>query len=86
MSWRLILEEFSNIEGSIYIATDAFSCLDQIDHLNNTNPNNIKVELTLESLSEIFAWNNEDVLHSTSFRTIMRFQQKDEFVIDIAKE
>ena len=48
------------------------SCLDKIDCLNNTNSNNNKVEPTLESLSEHFALNEEDILHPTSFKTIMR--------------
>ena len=30
--------------------------------------------------------NKEDVLHPTSFKTIMRFQQKDKSLIEIAKE
>ena len=44
------------------------------------------MEPTLESLSENFALNNEDVLHSTSFKTIVRFQQNDKSLIEIAKE
>ena len=58
MKWRLILEQFSPeliyIKGSKNIASDALSCLDKRDNLNNTNSNyyNNKVEPTLESLSE----------------------------------
>ena len=48
------------------------SRLDKIDNLNDYNNNN-KVELTLESLSENVALNKEDVLHPTSFKTIMGF-------------
>ena len=33
-----------------------------------------------------FAINNEDILHPTSFITIMRFQQKDKSLIENAKE
>ena len=94
MRWRLILEEFSPeliyIKGSKNIVADALSRLDKIDNVNNTSSNNTnnnnKVEPTLESLSEHFALNKEDVLHPTSFKTIMRFQQKDKSLIEIAKE
>ena len=94
MRWWLILEEFSPeliyIKGSKNIVADALSRLDKIDNVNNTSSNNIdnnnKVEPTLESLSEHFALNKEDVLHPTSFKTIMRFQQKDKSLIEIAKE
>ena len=48
--------------------------------------NNNKVEPTLDSLSENFALNKEDVLHPTSFKTIMRIQQKDKSLIEMAKE
>ena len=37
-------------------------------------------------LSKNFALNKEDVLHPTSFKTIMRFQQKDESLIEKAKK
>ena len=36
----------------------------------------------MESLSEHFPLNKEDVLHPTSFKTIMRFQQKDKSLIE----
>ena len=88
MRWRLIIEEFSPalfyIKGSNNIVADALSRLDKIDYPNkssNESKNN-KVEPTLESLSENFALNKEDVLHPTSFKTIMRFQQKDKSLID----
>ena len=86
MRWQLILEQFSPeliyIKGSKNIVVDARSRLDIIDNLNNTNTysnnnNDKKFEPTLESLSENFVLNKEDVLHSSSFKTIMRFQQKD---------
>ena len=90
MRWRLFLEEFSPeliyIKGSKNIVEDALSRLDKINNLNNTNSNSNKVELTLESLSENFAWNDEDALHPTSFKTNMRFQQKDKSLIKIANE
>ena len=35
---------------------------------------------------KINALNKEDLLHPTSFKTIMRFQQKGKFLIEIAKE
>ena len=90
MRWQLILEEFSPeliyVNGYKNNVTDALSRLDKIDNLDNENNNN-KVEPTLESLSENFALNNEeDVLHPTSFKTIMRFHQKDKSLIEIAKE
>ena len=88
MRWRLILEELSPeliySQGSINIVADALSRLDKIDYLNNNNTNN--VEPTLESQSENFALNKEDVLHSTSFKTIMRFQQKDKSLIEITEK
>ena len=91
--WRLILEEFSPklifIKRSKNIVADALSRLynkDKIDNLNNTNSNNNIVGPTLESLSKNFALNKEDVLHPTGFKTIMRFQQKDKSLIEIAKE
>ena len=74
------------IKGSKPTVANALSRLDKIDNLKqNININN-KVEPTLESLSEIFALNKEDVLHPTSFKTIMRFQQKDNSLIEIAKK
>ena len=92
MRWWLEIEDISPeliyIKGSKNIVADALSRLDKIEHLNNTNSinNNNKVEPTLENLSEHFALNNEDVLHPTSFKTIMRFQQKDKSLIEIVKE
>ena len=89
MRWQLILEVFS--PKLIYIKdaknniADALSHLDKIDNLNNPNSDNNKVEPTLESLREMYALNNEDILCPTSFKTIMRFQQKDKFLIEIAK-
>ena len=83
MRWRLILEDFSPeriyIKGSKNIVADALSRIDKIDYLSKSSnkSNNNQVKPTLESLSENFALNNEDVLHPTSFKTIMRFQQKD---------
>ena len=71
------------MKGSKNIVADALSRLDIIDNLDkdntSTNSNNIhnKVEPTLESLSENFTLNKEDVLHPTSFKTIMRFHQQD---------
>ena len=86
MRWRLTLEEFSPeliyIKGSKNIVADTFSRLDDINNKNNDN----KVVPTLESLIEKVALNNEDVLHPTSYKTFMRFQQKDKSLIEIAKE
>ena len=45
-----------------------------------------QIKNILESLSENFALNREDGLHSNSFKTIMRFQQKGKSLIEIAKE
>ena len=89
MRWQLILEEFSPeliyIRCSKNIVADDLSYLDKLDNVNSNNNHN-DVEPSLESLSENFALNKEDVLHPTSFKAIMRFQQKDKSVIDIAKE
>ena len=94
MRRRLILEDFSPeliyIKGNKNIVADALSRLDNIDNLNKssteTNNNNNKVESTIESVSENFALNNEDVLYPTSFKTILRFQWKDKSLIEISKE
>ena len=100
MRWQLILEEFSSeliyIRGSKNIVADALKCLNKIDNLNNTNinfnynnnnnNNYNKVEPILESLWKNLALNKEDVLHRTSFKNTMRFQQKDQSLIEIAKE
>ena len=58
-----------------------------LKHVNNNNIY-IKVEPTLESLSqnENFALNNENVLKPTGFQTFMGLQQKDKSLIEIAKE
>ena len=45
--------------------------------MNNLNDIDSKVEPTLIYPSENFVSSNKDVLHPTSFKTIMRFQQKD---------
>ena len=60
------------------------SRLDKIDYLNNVNSNNKKIEPTF--LSENIALSKENVLHSTSFKTILRLEQKDKSLIEIAKE
>ena len=78
MRFWLVLEEFSPeliyIKGSKNILADALSRLDKIDNLNksstDSNKNNNIAEPTLESLSENFALNKEDVLHPTTFKTI----------------
>ena len=57
--------------------THVLSSLDKLDKI---------VETTLNILSESFKLNNDDILHLTSFKTIMRFQQKDECLIIIFKE
>ena len=57
-----------------------------IIYIKTISNNNNRVEPSLESLSEHFALSKEDVLHPTSFKTIMRFQQKDKSLIQIAKE
>ena len=79
MRWRLILEDFT---------ADALSCLGKIENSDyaNSNNNNDKVEPTLESLSENFSLNKEDVLCPTSFKTLMRFQLQDKSLIVIAME
>ena len=95
MRWRLTLEKLTPqliyIKGSKNTVADALSRLDKIDNLNNTRSsndynNNNKVEPTLESLSKHFALSKEDILHLTSFKTIIRVQQKDKSLIEIAKD
>ena len=66
------------------IVADTIGCLDRIDNINRNYDN--KLEPALESLSETFALNNEDVLHPTSLKSIMGFQQKDKSLIEIANE
>ena len=88
MRWQLIPDDF-NIKCSKNIVADALSRLDKIDTigvLNNTTTYNNKAELTLESLNENSNLNKEDILHPNSFKTIMRFQQKDKSLSKIAKE
>ena len=74
------------IKDSKNIVTDVLSRLYEIGNLNNNNSKNNKVESHLESLSENFALNKEDVLHPTSFKTNMRFQHNDKSPIEIFKE
>ena len=63
----MVLEEInSKLICFKNIAADAICRLDKIDNLNNN-----KSEPTLESLSENFASNDEDVLHPTSFKIII---------------
>ena len=89
MRWRLILVEISleviYSKGSKNIVADTLCCLDKIDYLSYNSNNNYKVEPTSVSLSEYIAYNKEDVLHPTSFKTIMRFLQKNKYLIEIAK-
>ena len=79
-----MLDKFSPklicIKGSINIVADAVFCLNKIDNLN------YRVEPTLNSHSENFAQNDKDVLHLTSYETIMRLQHHDKSMIEIAKE
>ena len=88
MRWRQILEEFSPeliyVTGSKNIVTGALSRLNKIYNLNKSSTYSInnKGKPTLESLSENFAVNKEYVLHPTSFKTIMKFQQKDKSLIE----
>ena len=93
MRWRLTLEECNleliYINGIKNIVADALSRLDKIDNLNNKNTNhnkNNKVLPILQNLRKNFAFNKEDVLHSTGFKTIVRFRQKDKSLIEIAYE
>ena len=69
------------------IAADALSRLDKNRYPNNTTfyDNNI-VEPTLESLCKNIALNKEDILHHTSFKTIMRFREKDKSLVETVKE
>ena len=62
MRWRLIVEEFSPeliyIKDYKNIIADALSRLDKIEYLNKSinKSNSNKIETTLESLSENFAF------------------------------
>ena len=94
MRWLLILEEFTSpeliyIKGSKNIVADALICIDKIDNPNKSSTNskdNKKIESILDSLSENFFFNKEDVLHPTSFKTIIRFQLKDKSLIEITEK
>ena len=91
MRCLLIVEEFSpNLiytKGSENIVVDTVSCIDKIDYLkNNNHSNGDNAEPTLESLHEYLTLNDDDLLHPTSFKSIMRFQQKDKSLIQIPKE
>ena len=83
MRWRLILEEFSPeliyIQGSKNVAADALSRLELI-------PDAKPIEANMQSLAEHFALEEEDILHPTSYKTIMQYQQKDKHLIKITKE
>ena len=49
------------------------------DNLNN------KIEPNLNSLSDNFTLENDDILYPTSFKTIIRLQQQDKSLIEIAQ-
>ena len=89
MRCRLIVEEFSPKlsynDDSINIVADALSPLDKRDDVDNKNYND-KVEPTLESLSEKFALNKEDILYPTSFKTIMKIQQNEKSLCQNTKD
>ena len=76
MRWQLILEE--NSPELIYIKCSKSIVADTLSRLDKKVNLNIYF---LESLCESFVLNEEDDLHPTSFKTIMRFQQKDESLI-----
>ena len=82
MRWRLILEEYSPelvyIKGTKNIPADALSRLDLV-----TDPEPIKADP--QSLKEHFALEEEDLLHPTNYKNIMRSQQKDTTLIKTAK-
>ena len=42
--------------------------------------------MSLDKTSENFTLNEKDVLHTTSFKSITRFQQQDKSLIEIVKE
>ena len=83
MRWRLILEEYSPelvyIQGSKNVAADALSRLEL-----TTDAEPIKADA--QSLAEHFALEEEDILHPTNYKTIMRYQQQDKNLIKIAKQ
>jgi len=83
MRWRLILEEYSPelvyIQGSKNVAADALSWLELA-----TDAEPIKADA--QSLAEHFALEEEDILHPTSYKTIIRYQQQDKNLIKIAKQ
>ena len=83
MRWRLILEEYSPeliyIQGSKNVAADALSRLELDD---NAEP----IKEDAQSLAEHFALEEEDILHPTSYKTIMHYQQLDKPLIKLAKD
>ena len=82
MRWRLILEEYSPeliyIQGSKNVAADALSRLELTE---TAKP----ITADAQSLAEHFALEEEDILHPTSYKTIMRYQQLDKPLIKLAK-
>ena len=82
MRWRLILEEYGPeliyIQGSKNTAADALSRLDIVDTPNPVK-NNIK------AVNEHYGLDDEDISHPTNYKTIMRYQQKDQELIKIAQ-
>ena len=74
------VQSWTNLyKSSKNIVADALSQLEKTDNLN------YKIEPNLNSLSENFALENKDILHPTSFKTIMRLQQQDNSLIEIAQ-
>ena len=69
MHWRLILEEYDPgliyIQGTINVTADVLSRLDIVD-IPNPVKNNDK------SVNEHYGLEDEDILHPTNYKTIMR--------------
>ena len=82
MRWWLILEEHSPeliyIKWSKNVVIDALSRLDLIFISNNN-----KVELTMNSISEYFALNKEDILQLIDF---LMLDKQNRFLIKIVEE
>ena len=83
MRWRLIAEEYSPeliyVQGSKNVAANVLSRLD-LD--TDAEP----VPATAHKMAEHFALEEEDIFHPTSYKTILRYQQKDIAQSKIAKE
>ena len=73
---NIVLSRFTL--DALNIAADALSRLDIVD-----TPNPVKINI--ESVNEHYGLGDEDVSYPTNYKTIMRYQQKDKKLINIAQ-